>query len=100
MTLYYGSPGAKYGKTSAWKVIRAAVFMRDGYRCVQCGRAGRLECDHIRPIKDGGARFDLANLQTLCRDCHFRKTGKENEKVKGRAEWGRRLSLIQGGKRA
>lgn len=96
----YNSIGRKYGWTQLWKTIRRDVFYRDGYRCVQCGRAGRLECDHIRPIKDGGARFDLANLQTLCRDCHFRKTAKENEKVKGRAEWGRRLSLIHGGKRA
>ena len=21
--------------------------MRDGYRCVECGKADRLECDHI-----------------------------------------------------
>lgn len=39
-----------------------------------------------------------ANLQTLCRACHFKKTGAENEKVKGRTEWGRRQRLIQGGK--
>ena len=88
----------KYGKPRIWQAIRRAVFARDGYRCVQCGRAGRLECDHVKPVKIGGALHDLANLQTLCRDCHFAKTGKENERVKGRAEWGRRLSLVQGGK--
>ena len=30
--------------------------------------------DHIRPLSDGGEPFDLDNLQTLCRPCHFDKT--------------------------
>ena len=98
MTIYFGAPGSKDGRTSAWKVLRLAVFQRDGFRCVKCGRPGRLECDHIRPIKDGGERYAMSNLQTLCRACHFAKTAKENGKVKGRHEWGRHLSLIQGGK--
>ena len=99
MSIHYGH-SSKYGKTSAWQVIRLAVFHRDGFRCVQCGRAGRLECDHVKPVREGGARFDLSNLQTLCRDCHFRKTGRENERVKGRQEWTRRLTLLPGGKNA
>ena len=63
-----------------WARARRAALERDGWRCQDCGKAGFLEVDHIRPLADGGAAFDVANLQTLCRDCHFRKTGLENER--------------------
>jgi len=33
--------------------------------------------DHIKPIKDGGERFDWVNLQGLCISCHNRKTARE-----------------------
>ena len=62
-----------------WKALRRRTFERDGYRCVKCGRAGRLECDHVRPYRRGG-NDDLGNLQTLCRNCHIAKTAGEAEK--------------------
>lgn len=34
-----------------WRDVRRTVFKRDNYRCVMCGRVGRLECDHIRPLE-------------------------------------------------
>lgn len=61
-----------------WQRVRRAVLERDGWRCCQCGKAGRLEVDHKRPMHQGGAALDLNNLQTLCRECHFAKTGAEN----------------------
>ena len=64
-----------------WVRVRRDVFKRDGYRCRECGRAGKLECDHITPLHRGGAKYDLTNLQTLCRDCHIAKTARENERV-------------------
>jgi 5-methylcytosine-specific restriction protein A len=33
--------------------------------------------DHVVPIKDGGARLDWANLESLCVPCHNRKTATE-----------------------
>ena len=60
-----------------WARTRLAVFDRDGWRCVLCGRAGRLEADHIKRLEDGGAVWELRNIQTLCRDCHLIKTGDE-----------------------
>lgn len=33
--------------------------------------------DHVVRMEDGGEPFDLGNTQTLCADCHRRKTGKE-----------------------
>ncbi len=28
-----------------WAALRRQVFKRDGFRCRECGRPGRLECD-------------------------------------------------------
>ena len=56
-----------------WRRLRLYIFNRDGYRCVQCGRRGRLECDHIEPREAGGSDHP-DNLQTLCRRCHIAKT--------------------------
>lgn len=53
-----------------WAATRRAAFKRDGWRCRQCGRPGRLECHHIRALADGGARYALDNVETLCRGCH------------------------------
>ena len=48
-----------------WGAIRRTVFERDGWRCVMCGRAGRLECDHITPLErePGQDHFDPNGLQ-------------------------------------
>ena len=63
-----------------WQWTRLQVFARDGWRCVRCGRAGRLECDHVVPLRKGGDPFDPANLQTLCRGCHIDKSAGESAK--------------------
>ena len=36
-----------------------------------------LQCDHIVPICLGGAEFDEDNLQTLCIECHKKKTAED-----------------------
>ena len=38
--------------------------------------------DHIKPISEGGEPLNLDNLQTLCKQCHAIKTGKETSKRK------------------
>ena len=62
-----------------WTLTRRQVFDRDGWRCRACGRAARLECDHIRPLESFPDQdpYDTAGLQSLCRMCHFRKTNAE-----------------------
>ena len=58
--------------------MRLKVLDRDGWRCRTCGKVGRLEVDHIKPLDQGGAVYDLDNLQALCRSpCHFAKTSGE-----------------------
>jgi len=61
-----------------WSLVRRRVLYRDGWRCRQCGRAGKLEVDHRIPLEDGGAPYDPQNLQSLCRGCHTAKTVEEN----------------------
>jgi len=61
-------------KTARWKAVRQAARRRDDWQCVQCGARGRVEVDHVVPLRDGGAPFDLSNLQCLCAACHARKT--------------------------
>ena len=60
-----------------WEQLRLEILHRDGYRCRTCGRAGRLEVDHITPISKGGDPWNPANLQSLCRGCHLDKTRRE-----------------------
>ena len=54
-----------------WAAFRKAVFERDGWRCVVCSGAGRLEAHHIKPLADGGEPYDMKNSATYCRDCHI-----------------------------
>lgn len=72
--MIYKRVGASIYKTERWKAVRTMAKRRDGWQCVQCGARGRLEVDHIKALRDGGAPYDLDNLQTLCPSCHTRKT--------------------------
>ena len=55
--------------------IRAAVYARDGHRCLYCGTSRRLSLDHIHPFSKGGTDT-MENLQTLCVYCNSRKGAK------------------------
>ena len=67
-------------QSARWREVRAA-FLREHPLCVACKGAGLVVAakvaDHIRPLKDGGERFDWVNLQGLCVSCHNRKTARE-----------------------
>lgn len=61
--------------SSAWIAQRTALIAERGKACEACGRSGaRLFGDHIMELRDGGSRFDRANLRLLCGACHTRKT--------------------------
>ena len=63
-----------------WAAVRRTVFERDGWRCIECGRAGQLECDHIVAVDDdpGQDWYAVEGCQTLCRACHVAKTRREH----------------------
>lgn len=55
-----------------YRLWREAVFIRDDYRCLDCGtRGGRLNADHIYPFAlFPRLRLMLENGRTLCEECH------------------------------
>ena len=65
-----------------WDAVRRAVFKRDNFRCVECGKAGRLEADHITPLEREPCQdpYDINGLQALCRTSHIEKTARENRR--------------------
>ena len=91
-----GTLGRGVYHTLRWKALRRHVFERDGYRCRLCGNRGRLECDHIVPLRGGQDPFEIRNLQTLCRSCHIDKTSKQNRKPESPdvAAWRKKLSEL------
>jgi 5-methylcytosine-specific restriction protein A len=71
--------------TPEWRARRARILIRDANVCTVCGlvvSGAEANVDHIIPLDDGGGDND-ANLQTLCRSCHSRKTIAEQRR-KGR----------------
>lgn len=93
-------PGSRFhAKLDArrWQLTRQKVFERDAWRCVDCGAAGRLECDHVvalhvDPHQDP---YALDGLATRCVGCHREKSAREREApVPGRDAWREFIALI------
>lgn len=64
----------QYRMTEHWKMLRQAVFFRDGFRCVRCPSEMNLQPHHLFYRE----RFEdsiPADLITLCRDCHETEHG-------------------------
>ncbi|XWX53355.1 HNH endonuclease [Methylosinus sporium] len=72
-----GGANKAHYQSAAHDAWAKAVKDRDGHRCVKCGAAGpRLTADHIIEVKDGGAKLDVANGQTICLPCSNTKTAQ------------------------
>lgn len=57
--------------------IRKAVILRDGCKCMECGKSNcKLEVHHIKPRRMNGSNT-LSNLITLCEKCHQKTEDKE-----------------------
>lgn len=65
-----------------YKRWRRAVFRRDAFTCVLCGKQGYINADHIQPwALYPELRFDVNNGRTLCVGCH-RKTDTYGRKTR------------------
>ncbi|MEM7529644.1 MAG: HNH endonuclease signature motif containing protein [Pseudomonadota bacterium] len=65
-----------------WAALRLEALRHDGWRCRACGRPGRLEVDHIKPVREAPElAYALENLQSLCARCHTEKTNAETGRV-------------------
>lgn len=60
-------------KSYRYKKWREAVFKRDDYTCVLCGkRGGIIHADHIKSFSlYVELRFLIDNGRTLCKECHL-----------------------------
>lgn len=67
-------------RSGHWRSVRWAYLCEHPLCAICLGHERYVPAtvvDHIVPIKDGGDRFDTANLQSLCVSCHNRKTARE-----------------------
>ena len=72
--------------TGRWQRLRKTILQRDRYQCQSCGRYG-FEVHHKVPIREGGAVWDLENLEIRCRDCHEKAHGRYREKAQWERDW-------------
>ena len=79
----YKSYGWQYQKSNRLdENIRKAVILRDGCKCMECGKSNcKLEVHHIKPRRLNGSNT-LSNLITLCEVCHQKTEGKEEQYMK------------------
>lgn len=68
-----------------WRRMRERVLKRDGYLCQHClpDRVSvATDVDHIVPVHLGGGN-GIANLMSLCAECHQAKTEAEETARRG-----------------
>ncbi|MCY4085648.1 MAG: HNH endonuclease [Actinomycetia bacterium] len=76
-----------------WARARRRAIERDGWRCTECGKAGRLEVHHVTPLWRNPEQdaYPLDGLATLCRRCHIAITRRErlerNSPSPAQARW-------------
>ncbi len=63
---------AEFYNSSRWRKTRL-IQLTSYPVCAMCGHIATI-ADHIKEINDGGAKYDLDNLQSLCLPCHNTKT--------------------------
>jgi hypothetical protein len=65
--------------SARYRTWRDAVYLRDGWRCVVCGKKcqkGDIAADHIVPWNEvPRLRYEVSNGRTLCRACHAHRHG-------------------------
>lgn len=82
----YNKPGSnqEFYNSKSWRKASAHQRAIEPL-CRECKKKGKLTpaqmTDHIIPITQGGALFDIENLQSLCNRCHAVKRNEENREI-------------------
>lgn len=63
-------------RLKGWGRFRRRLLDARGWRCEKCGKAGKIEVHHKRPLEKGGAAFDPENCEVLCAPCHIARHKK------------------------
>jgi len=70
------------GYDNDWRRLRDR-YIRAHPLCVMCEAEGRVTIaevvHHIKPIDKSGARMDVNNLMSTCRNCHEKLHGRKRE---------------------
>lgn len=68
---------AKGAGDHRWRNFRAAILLRDGYKCQIRGRGCTITAplrgghvDHITPLGMGGDKYDPMNVRAACAWCN------------------------------
>lgn len=72
-------------KGGRWVYQKRKALERDNYTCQKCGMRDDeiMQVDHIKQqSKFPELKYDIQNLQTLCPNCHARKTISEKKVTK------------------
>lgn len=73
--------------TAIPKAVKERVWMRDGQRCIFCGKVVPVECAcaHYIARSQGGLGIEQ-NVLTLCNDCHTEyDNGRDRKRLKAQA---------------
>ncbi len=73
-------------QSEKYKLWRKAVFQRDNYTCVWCGKKDQtIQADHIKSFaRYPKLRFAINNGRTLCEKCHKTTNTWAGKSNKGR----------------
>ena len=69
---------AKFYNSRKWRRFSLAYKMSNPV-CINCTQPSYYT-DHIKPISEGGDKWDYKNLQPLCKSCNASKTAKQNKR--------------------
>lgn len=89
-TLAYHRWDYQRGELYQQENFKQAARARDGYKCQCCGKKNcRLEVHHLLPRSRGGSD-KLANLITLCTDCHHLAHSSEEQLLAFQKKFGKK----------
>ena len=89
-TLAYHKWDYAKGELYQQENFKQATKARDGYQCQCCGKKNcRLEVHHLLPRSRGGSD-KLANLITLCTDCHHLAHSSEEQLLAFQKKFGKK----------